>query len=318
MRLYYQHKGRLKHTMCFATPESADSSGGGQAEDKTPFDDIALDELDPATRASIEKGKADFIATRSQTRELTARLGKQEDLTRRFQSAHDRDKAELDRIFGRNVNPNAAPQVSEVVSTALASAGYKPEDIQKLGPMFSTMLEKVGEIQSQKIGEGMRPLATKVIEQEALGAFQTAQQTAPMGIMQIPEVAEKVWQYVVERTKAGQQTTPEIAVNLGKMAYIDHCAAERAAGREVQIATLQTDLQQTTQPNPPAVNQFTFPGASNIRPAVRQTVASNGGGSALNADTEAALQTTFKSMTSGMTNKDGAQLAPKAFAKGGK
>lgn len=319
---YYGYKGERKHTICFYSPEGDGSGGGGGGgatgasdEVKTPFDDIAVDELGPTERAAIESGKLQFRTLMANQKGLETRLGQQEILTRRFQSDADKSKAELNRIFGHGATgatgTTGDTEVSQVVKDALKSAGYKDQDIERLGPMFSTMLQQVGAIQKKDIGQHLQPMAAKVIENDATSAFNLAKDTSPMGSLQIPEVAEKVWTYIQERTKAGQATTVEIIHNLSKMALIDHMDTEAKAGREVKLpefagATGATGMTQQT-------TRFTYPGSGTPRPAVRHTVPATGGASQLNSDTEAALATTFKSMTSGLQNKDGGQITPKAL-----
>lgn len=327
--LRYSYKG--VGGMFFRSPDGAGGSGGGgtgsssnQGDGQavaTPFDDIDLDELDPTTREKIEKGKADYIATLQSKTALEGRVSSTEQLARRFQAEADRNKAELDRIFGHGRTGGTGATggtVSEVVVKALTKAGYKESDIQKLGPLFSTMFEEIGGMQQQAIGAGIKPLAETVIAQEAQSAFQQAQAVSPMGILQIPAVAQKTWEYVEKRTQSGERSNPELIANLARIAYVDYLDAERAAGREV--ATLQSTGATHSTGATGMTTSYTYPGAgaSHIRPTAQGGRETNTGPT-LNADTEAALATTFASMTRGLTNSDGKQIMPKAFAgKGGR
>jgi len=269
----------------------ADGNGGGNgATIETPFDKLPWDELDDESRAALEKGKAAYIATLQSEQKVKADLEKQIKEARGFQSEKDRLQAELDKLTKRQEEPDP---YHEALTEELRKAGYDDKQAATLAPVFAGMFKRIGVIQKQEIGRDLAPMGQTVLAQEAQGAFQHAVQNDPSGVFQTPEVQQKVWDFVVERTKAGHQTSPEIVANLGAMAWVEHLTAMRAAGKEVTLPTPVT--------RPPAggntgvTPQFTFPGASLV-PTFNPPIDQNAARTTLDGDTLAALASTFKSM----------------------
>lgn len=281
---------------------TGDGPSGGQADaNATPFDDIDLDELDEPTKQALAKAKTAFIEQRGQVATLQLSSEKNEQLARRMQSEADRAKAELQRIFGKDGKPpqDTVDPFLETAKAALQAGGYTEADVAKMAPMFATMLASTATATRTQLGKDLLPLAQQVLQQEAQTAFETAKASDGMGVFTTPEVSQKVWDYIIERTKAGQKTTPEIAVNLGRMAFFDWAAAERAAGREVKL--FGGEPVATPAPTTAVRTAFSFPGAgaSSILPAVPRVADPSAAKHSLNSDTEAALASTFTQMTRG-------------------
>jgi hypothetical protein len=269
--------------------QAGGSNGGPKGEEKSPFDDLPWDELDDATKEHLEKAKEQFVATLQRTKRLEVDLGRTTELQRRFQSEFDRLKAELEKARG-GPQPEKDDYL-ESVKVELKKAGYPDAEVDKMAPVFAGMFKSLTQIQKKELGHDLAPMAATVLGREAEAAFYTAMHSDPLGMFQENEVAQRVWDMVQERTKAGEQTNPAIAANLAKIAWADFQAAKK------------------TNPNPPAPTEppsFNFPG-------MRTGLAIPGGGAApsftpppdpnaakttLNSDTEAALATTFKQMGS--------------------
>ena len=297
----WQGKGVYSY---FFAPDDGSGSGGSSGSSNgdgetitTPFDDIALDELDEQTRQAIEKGKKDYIATLQRAAKLDIDLTHAQELSRRFQSEADRAKAEYEKVTGKSKSTKDDDPLLDGIRNDLKASGYKDEDVEKMAPTFLRMFTTFGGNLKQSIGKDLGPLASNVLGQQATTAFEQAQDIDPLGMLQVPEVAEHTWKHVQERIKTNQQTTPEIVLNLAKMAFMDYAADKAAKGEEIELSVApQPALKKGVTTN------FTFPGAGKIRPTLP---ASNGEKTrtTLNADTQQALASTFKEMTRGTTVK---------------
>jgi hypothetical protein len=302
MVLLYNSRGS-RTPLRFSFPDTGGASGGnpsgaadgnangnGGATIVTPFDSLPWDELDDESRKSLEKGKADYLATLQEQQKTKADLEKQILQARGFQSEKDRLQAELDKLTKRQEEPDP---YNEALTEELRKAGYDDKQAATLAPVFAGMFKRIGVIQKQEIGRDLAPMGQTVLAQEAQGAFQHAVQNDPTGVFQTPEVQQKVWDFVVERTKAGHQTSPEIVANLGAMAWVEHATVQRNAGKEVALPTPPV----RTQPagGGGVTPQFTFPGASLV-PTFNPPTDANAAKTQLDGDTLAALASTFKSM----------------------
>lgn len=290
---------------------AANGAGASAAKDplETAFDNLPWDELDSDSRTKLEEVKKLSVATLQQKKKAEDDLVRQTDLSKRFQSDHDRIKAELDGKSKQQQQNQPDPYVA-AVHEELMQAGYDPANADKLAPVFAGMFKKIGVIQKKEIGTDLAPMAGAVLGNQATQAFQEASQVDQLGMFQVPEIAQSVWDVVVERTKRGEATTTDLVLNLGKMAWADRVVAERAAGRE--MAPITSNLSKT--PPLPNMNSgaFNFPGSggSSFTPTIQQQRDPNAAKTTLGPEERAALAQSFKSMAAGDE-----KLYPKALAE---
>lgn len=324
LKYIHDSKGNISLGMYFFAPDDGGGNGGGESNSGqqgqqqqttivTPFDNLNLEELDDTTRAAVEKGKAEFIATSQRATKLDSDLQHVTGLSRRFQADSDRLKVQLEKLNGTKTPESADPLLDEVTQQFRA-AGYKEEDFNKLAPILSNVIKKAGQQQREQLGRDLAPLATTVLVQEATSAFQAARESNndPLGMLQDNTVAEKVWTIVQDRISKGQETNIPIVLNLAKMQWVDEMANKAAKGEAPTIPKF-------TPPTIPNMNTggFTFPGAGSnglIAPIPRH-VDPNAARTNMNEDTQNALAETFANMG----KADG--IYPKAFqpkSKGGK
>lgn len=302
--LYNKRKVRLH----FLAPDTGGGSGDGKTasgqsqEAENPFKGLPWDELDDTTKASLKAAEATYIATLQEVPKLKGELEKATGLAKSFQSDKDRLQAERDKLAKKQKEEQPDEYV-EALTQELLTAGYDQKQADALAPVFGNMFKKVGAIQRKEIGKELQPMGAAVLGQTAQTAFQTAMQNDKVGIFQTPEVQQKVWDFVVDRTKAGHETTPEIVANLGAMAFVEHVADKRAKGEEIELPKPTN-----TPPVVPGMTmpQFTFPGSS-LTPIATVPRDPNAAKTALDPDTRAALATSFKAMA-GETG-----IVPKAF-----
>lgn len=293
--------------MRFISPDAGGGSGGGDSsgaakdgaveEKDNPFSGLPWDELDDSSRASLKTTEQKFLATLQQTKKLEKDLEVERRNAAKYQSESDRLKAEkAEREKPNNTQPDPFLQAAE---EELRAAGYNDDGIKSLAPVFAGMFKKTSDITKKQIGTDLGPMANTVLAGQAQAAFQQAQASDPVGMFQTPEVAQKVWDFVLERTKAGEATTPEIVLNLGKMVWVDHVTEQRAAGKTVEFPSVL--------PKTPPANMntgFTFPGGgAAISPTVNQPVDRNSARTVLDPDTKAALATSLRSMVAGLDIK---------------
>jgi len=277
-------------------------NGGGQGGAKTPFDDLPWDELDDVTKSQLEKIKGEFVATLQKTTKLEGDLGRTQELQRRFQADFDRLKAEHDKRSA----PPEKDEYLESVRKTLAESGYSKEEVDKMAPTFAAMFKNITGVQKKEIGVELAPMAATVLGREAEAAFYHARNADTLGMFEDNEIAQAVWDAIQERTKAGEPTNANVVGNLAKIYWADKQAQSRAK-----------DPNQPNPPNPNEPKPFTFPGmrtgltypGAGNSPQFNPPMDPNAPKHRLDNDTKAALETTFKIMTSGT------DAMPKAFAK---
>lgn len=255
--------------------------------------------MDADSKAALEKIKNGAVATLQTTQTLERKFQEADGLARKFQSEADRLKKATEKPKEDVTDPYV-----KAVNEELVGAGYSPEDATKLAPVFAGMFKKVGAIQTTELGKSLAPMAQTVLAGQATDAWALAQQNDALGMFQIPEVSQGVWDIVRERVERGEETTPEIILNLGKMAWADHEAAQRAGGSGGGGSGGGTGepprgILPTAPPTMRTGGHFSYPGAANFTPIARQVADPNAPKTELNADTRAALAATFRTMTSG-------------------
>jgi len=302
IKLYYNSRGG-RIPLHFSAPDDGGASGGAASSGagkeeavKTPFDNLPWDELEDKDRVELEKARDTFVATLQSEAKLKGELEREKGLSSKFQSESDRLKAERDKQ-SRNEPDKKDPTLDACIEE-LKNAGYPDDQAVKLAPVFAGMFKRVGIIQKQDIGKDLAPMAHGVLANQATTAFQQAQQQDVLGALKVPEVAQGVWNHVTEMVKQGQQVTVDVVANLGKMAWSDHIVAEIRAGRTPTLPAAET-LPATPPISGMNTGGFNFPGAT-LTPIAKQPTDSNPATHALNADTRAALATSFKSMLSDM------------------
>jgi len=274
---------------------------GGPGGAKTPFDDLPWDELDDGTKAQLEKIKGDFVATLQKSTKLESDLTKSQDLQRRFQADFDRMKAEQDK----RTAPPEKDEYLESVRKTLVDSGYSKEEVDKMAPTFAAMFKSITGVQKKEIGHDLAPMASAVLGREAEAAFYHARNADTLGMFEDNEIAQVVWDAVQERTKNGEPTNANVVANLAKIYWADKQAQSKAGPNP------------PTPPDPNAPKPFTFPGmrtgltypGAGNAPTFNQQVDPNAPKHKLDNDTKAALETTFRIMTTGT------DAMPKAFAK---
>jgi hypothetical protein len=302
------HKGGERFIR-FLAPDAGGTSGGSSGADGAGdvqldvklFDSLPWDELDDDSKAALEKIKAGTVATLQQQSTLSQALRTAQEVGRRFQGDYDRTKAELEKLTGNRDKANEEDPYIHAVGEELVKAGYAEADAKKLAPVFAGMFKRVGVLQKGEIGRDLAPMAETVLAGQANDAYlQALQQDTKLGMLQIPEVAQITWDMVKDRVKQRQETTPDVVLNIAKMAYADHLAA-KGDGKTLETGT-PTSGAGGLSPTPPAMRTGSFPmipGSSFSAPAFNRVADPNAPRTQVNDDTRKALAETFKTMTAG-------------------
>jgi hypothetical protein len=317
MVLYNKSLG-IHSAMCFNEPNNGGGSGGssgtsgqepnqaGQQQqqqvaiDPKWFDSIPMDELDDDTRATIEKIKTGTVATLQRNQELTKNYEILDRSARQFQSEADKLKAEKQQSgTQQKTEENADPHL-DVVTRELQAAGYTEAEIKKLAPTFAGMFKGISAINRKQIGDDLKPLAITALSNQAVSEFQMAKSNDPLGMLEIPEVAEKVWATVRERVGKGMENNADFILNLSKMYWADHQIL--SGGKEGQQQQTQTGVLPVTPPGM-STGGFTYPGAGSVRSIAPTPNNPNAARTTMNDDTAKALAASFGSMLSGFEGK---------------
>lgn len=308
VRLYTKGKERF---LRFLAPDAATTSGGSSGVgdngagdvqlDVKLFDNLPWDELDDDSKAALEKIKTGTVATLQRQSTLQQALQNAQEVGRRFQGDYDRTKAELEKLTGKQKKDNEEDPYIQAVGEELVKAGYSEPDAKKLAPVFAGMFKRVGVLQKGEIGRDLAPMAETVLAGQANDAYlQALQMDSKLGMLQIPEVAQITWDTVKDRVKQGQQSTPEVILNIAKMAYADHLAA-KGDGKSLETGTPTAGAGglPATPPSMRTGGLPMVPGSSLTIPALNRQVNPNAARTQLNDDTRKALADTFKTMTAG-------------------
>jgi hypothetical protein len=291
-----------------AAANGGGGSGGGSATDLDPklFDSLPWDELDDATKATLEKIKTGAVATLQRKGHLEGEFQRTDKLARQFQSDKDRLDAELKKLRPQP-QQNQNDEYITVLTGELKAAGYKDEDAAQLAPVFANMFKKVGALQATELGRSLAPMAATVLAGQAQDAFLAAQQQDPIGMFQIPEVQQGVWDLVRQRVDKGMETDPAVVLNLAKMVYVDHQAAKAGGGNNNGGGGGNPPAPGILSATPPTMRtggQFFVSGPGGVMtPIVSQTTDPNAPRTVMNDDTRNALATSFRAMTAGLELK---------------
>lgn len=295
-----------------AAKNGGGANGGGSATDLDPklFDSLPWDELDDKTRTTLEQIKTGAVATLQSKQHLNGEFQRVDKLARQFQSDKDRLDAELKKTRPQQ-QQNQDDPILTAVRGELENAGYKPEEAERLAPVFANMFSKVGAIQTEKLGKSLAPMAAQVLASQANDAFVAALQQDQLGMFQIPEVQQAVWDLVRQRVDKGMETDPAIVLNLGKMAWADYEIVKRA-GAGAGGGSGEGGGGSGNQPagilpaTPPTMRtgglMFTMPGGF-VQPIAQQPTDPNAAKTNMNDDTRNAVASSFKAMTAGMDLK---------------
>lgn len=312
--------------MFFSSPDAGAGSGGGGKTSGAPngggnandtdldpklFESLPWDELDDATKATLEKIKTGSLATLQSKQNLNQEFQRVDKLARGFQSEKDRLEAEL-----KKTQPKQPQNQDDPILTAcreeLETAGYKPDEAERLAPVFANMFSKVGAIQTKELGKSLAPMAAQVLASQANDAFVAALQQDQLGMFQIPEVQQAVWDLVRQRVDKGMETDAAIVLNLGKMAWADHEVIRRAGDNAGGGGGGGGGNGGGNQPagilpaTPPTMRtgglMFTTPG-SFVQPIAHQPADPNAAKTNMNDDTRNAVASSFKAMTAGIDLK---------------
>lgn len=292
-------------------PSGAAANGGGandkEGTDLDPklFDSLPWDELDDNTRATLEKIKTGAVATLQSKQHLNQEFQRVDKLARGFQSEADRLKAEAEKAAKGMQQQNQDDPINQVIHTELIGAGYTDAEAIKLAPVFGNMFKKVGVIQTGEFGKALAPMAATVLAGQAQDAFLSAQQQDPIGMFQIPEVQQGVWDLVRQRVDKGMETDPAVVLNLAKMVYVDHQTAKAGGGGGGGGGggNNPPGILPTTPPTMRTGGLFTTGPGGTMIPIASQPTDPNAPRTVLNDDTRNALATSFRSMTAGLDLK---------------
>lgn len=279
-------------------------SGGGSSTTETVdveklFEGIPFDELDDKTQKQLEGLRSTLktsIATLQsksiddpKNAEAIEGIKKQ---ARDFQSQKDILQSQLDKITG-----GKKPEEDDYLEAArntLKRAGIPDADVEKQAPLYAQLLKDSLVVFKKDLGKDLGPVIGTVVMQQSTSAFEMAQQMDEDGLMAVPEVAELVWGQVKGRAESGQPSTPELVLNLAKIAFVDHNTELRKKGEPA------VELQRSKSPDPASMNTgFSYPGAGRGgagRPIVTAAPDANAPKTRMNPETEAAVAATFQHM----------------------
>jgi hypothetical protein len=298
-------------------PAGSDGGKGGDGKGDESFIDAKLfetlpwDELDQETQATLKKIQGGVVATLQQTKTLQSERERLDKLARANQSRADRLEADAKKKSkpSEHDEPPSDPYLA-AVKDELIKAQFPPEQAEALAPVFAGMFKKVGTIERAQLGKDLTPMANQVLAGQAQTAFLQAQQQDELGMFQSPEVQQIVWDLVRERVANGVDTTPDVVLNLAKMAWADQQLAEKKGGK-LEVPSDENRGRTTVLPaTPPNMNTGGFfggaPGA--IRPIAQQQQDPNAAKTTLNEDTKNALAASFSTMLAG------SKIRPKELA----
>lgn len=306
-----------KYGTIFFAPDKGGGSGGGAATATStgstattegaddPWSKINLDDLDDQARAAFDLLKGQFAT-------LQTTVEQKDQQVRQFQSKHDQTTAELNKIkqgLQHVANGGIEPEVVKGPDPAYISAveqqmiagGVKPEAAKAQAPIMAQLLKTQEDAIMARVGAGVSPVANMVLNHQAEQAFNYAKATDTTGAFAVPEVAQAVWNSVIEIVKAGQQILPETVQNLKYMHFGAHAEKNPAVFATLQMNSGVPPLNPPGgRPNAVSVTTggYNYPGA-NFAPTMGGGRDPNAPRTTLDPGTKFALQSIFTAMKPG-------------------
>lgn len=272
-----------------------------------PFANIDKDLLDDRTRAAVEKAEGQLATLANQAKQSST-----------FQSEVDRLKGELattQEQVRQAADPNRQRQQQqqqqqqqqpptfeqEILDTYIAS-GLEPKVAASLAKMNAGLFEKHSERLIQQVDARYQPVVANTLERNTVDAFQNAQQNDPLGILQNPDIAQRVWERADEMSKRGQLVDEKVLTNLARIYYVDYLEANGGApssanGNELHLQSSTTVPNMVSSPSPARSNmntRHTYPGAGN-QPRIPINSPRRNGPPPMNSDERAAMEATTAS-----------------------
>lgn len=248
-----------------------------------PFKDIDLNMLDETTRNAIVTGRTEIA--RLHGRALTASQLQSE----RDKLLHANGQYQQQLQHAQSQRPKqqqqqqAEPTMEDKLCEMLMATGLTETQARPAAKYQASMLDMFGATMEAKIGQRFAPVVGNVMQQNAVAAFNEVKSKDELGILQIPEVAEAVYQSLNDMSARGEMATSQVAENLAAIYYYKHIRENGGT------PNMTPNIPQP--PAPPQVQQtrFTYPGAGiHARPPLQQ----NNGPAAMTAEESVALAAT--------------------------
>lgn len=280
-------------------PAAGQAGGGasdGSSEFKDPTAGIDLDDLTPEVRKVVEDSRKGFAALQKAANDAKAAALAEEARRKDFQSNYDKLRVQVESLTKADPNLKSDPATEQLskFTQILVKRGVPEPQARVQAEIMVEMMGDFGVELKKQIGQDLRPFAATVVSREAEASWHQAVNADKIGVLQIPEVAQLTWTQVQDMAQNGQQVTPQIVQNLSGMNYIAHLnkGGEPAGGNP------NPPVQQQQQPQLPNVGRLTYPGAGAL-PQRHQIPDPNAPRTALDSDTDAALQTVMKQWAKG-------------------
>lgn len=286
------------------TGNPASQQAGAQNPSQTAIEDpyagIDLDDLDPEVRARIEKSKTQFAALQKQAEDAQKLANQRDEAARKWQANYDRAVAQAKQVGGdgQPTADDADKALIAKMEQQLIQGGVTPEQAKLQAPIMTGMMKVYGQELKAQIGQDLAPFAGSVLQQEATNSWNLAMQQDTLGALQVPDIANKVWQGVQSLIQNGQAVTPQTVTSLKHMAYAEHIEKNGPLPTPQQQQTQQfpTHVQQPPVPTYPNFGGgMSYPGAG-AAPQLPPQHNPNAPRTSLNGDTHAALLATFGKM----------------------
>jgi hypothetical protein len=286
--------------------QQAGAANPSQTAAEDPYAGLDLDDLDPEVRARIEKSREQF-ATLQKEHEKAQQVAMQRDAqARKWQADYDRAMAQIKKVGGDGHPADEAAEADKALiakmEQQLIQGGVSAEQAKIQAPIMTGMMKVYGQELKAQIGQDLAPFAGSVMQQEATNSWNVAMQQDKLGVLQIPEVANKVWQGVQSLIQQGQPVNPGVVTSLKHMAYAEHLEANGPINQQQQQQQQQQPPQfpvHQQQPPAPSYPNFgggmSYPGAG-AAPQLPAQHNPNAPRTSLNSDTHAALLATFGKM----------------------
>lgn len=296
--------GMMRPVQVCLAPEGAGGTGGGsnasggqqqqqqqqqnddqqQQDYKSPLDDVDADLLDDETAEKVQKANAELqrlqklVATQTGLGDTVTKL--QQEIARLQQGQQQQNQQQ---------QQNNEPTFEDEVYDELVASGYpKDNNTRAIAKANAKVFARYSERSQEHFNKQLEPLAGRVIEQQLTQDFQALQEANEA--MEIPEVAQEVWNRVNNMSKKGLEVNQAVMHNVMKMVHYDYLQNPNQQNQQQQ-------QQRQTAP-PPRMNQqgngnggstrHTYPGAGHM---VRTPNRSASTGDDLDPETKAALST---------------------------
>lgn len=262
-----------------------------------PFANVDLDLLDDNAKQAITQARTSLQRLQSEAQTASQHQSRADQLQAQIQQ-YEQQIQSLQQPGQTGTQPQAQTD-EQKLAAYYQQNGLQKADAERVAKLNAGAFNIISEGIQAKMGTALSPVLGRVVQNTAQEAFLSVQQNDPMGMLQIPEVAQATYDQAQAMAGQGQMVDPRVISGIAKIKYIDHLMATggqpalQPSQNVIPFQSQSNQLHQAPMINnlnpPPQSTRFSYPGAGNLV----QSRGSSQSGLPMDADTAAAVAATI-------------------------